>query len=124
MKAGLKAKIRTNNTVYESGDIVYYKRKDDHWMGPAKVAFQDGKVVFIRHGSEFVRVSTNRICKAGAELAKKYADDQLAPGATETSGTEESSFKNANTPTTAFVREEDDGLLESARVSDSQEQKQ
>lgn len=122
LKAALKAKIRTNNTVYESGDIVYYKRKDDHWMGPAKVAFQDGKVVFIRHGSAFVRVSTNRICKAGAELAKKYINDELAPGATETSGTEDSGFRTAITPATAVVREEDDGLLESAQGSDSQEQ--
>ena len=32
-------------------------------MGPAKVVFQDGKVVFIRHGGIFVRVSPNRLTK-------------------------------------------------------------
>ena len=32
-------------------------------MGPVKVAFQDGKVVFVRHGGIFVCVSPNRLCK-------------------------------------------------------------
>ena len=31
--------------------------------GTREVVFQDGKVVFVRHGSVFVRVSPNRLCK-------------------------------------------------------------
>ena len=35
-------------TVYNNGDIVYYKRaKDEKWMDPGKDIFQDGKVIFL-----------------------------------------------------------------------------
>jgi hypothetical protein len=34
-------------------------------MGPGKVIFQDGRLVFVRHGSIYVRVSTNRVIKYG-----------------------------------------------------------
>ena len=72
LKTALKAKIRTNSEVYDFGDIVYYKRmKDNRWLGPARVVFQDGKVIFVRHGSTYIRVSANRIVKAGEELCKK-----------------------------------------------------
>ena len=58
-------------TVYNNGDIVYYKRaRDGKWMGPGKVVFQDGKVIFVRNVAKFIRVSANRIVKAGSELAK------------------------------------------------------
>ena len=33
------------------------------WLGPASVVFQDGKVVFVRLGGIFVRVSPNRLSK-------------------------------------------------------------
>ena len=58
-------------TVYNNGDIVYYKRaRDGKWMGPGKVVFQDGKVIFVRNGATFIWVSAKRIVKAGSELAK------------------------------------------------------
>ena len=80
MKNALKAKITCNEVVYEPGDILYYKRaKDNKWIGPAKVVFQDGKIIFVRSGSTFVRVSTNRAIKAGTELAKKIAADMAHP---------------------------------------------
>ena len=42
--------------------MVYYKREGrERWLGPATVVFQDGKVVFVRHGGVFVRVSPNRL---------------------------------------------------------------
>ena len=72
------AKMRPNTEVFDNGDIVYYKReRDDRWLGPGKVVFQDGKVIFVRHGSQFVRVSHCRIQKAGCELAKKPVEDSL-----------------------------------------------
>ena len=72
LKLALKSKIRTNEDVYDHGDVVYYKREcDDKWIGPAKVVFQDGKVIFVRHGAYFVRVSANRLIKAGEELSKR-----------------------------------------------------
>ena len=69
IKRALKHKIRTNETVFNPGEIVYYKRDScDRWIGPAKVIFQDGKVVFIRHGAVWVKVSPNRIVKSGREF--------------------------------------------------------
>ena len=76
LKVALRAKIRTNGTVYQNGDIVYYKRDNEEtWRGPAKVAFQDGKVIFIRHGGYAVRVSANRLVKAGIELEKRIREE-------------------------------------------------
>ena len=65
LKKALMAKMRPNTEVFDNGDIVYYKReRDDRWLGPGKVVFQDGKVIFVRHGSQFVRVSHCRIQKS------------------------------------------------------------
>ena len=79
LKLALKSKIRANSEVYENGDVVYYKRDGDgRWIGPGKVIFQDGRVIFVRQGSQFVRVSANRIVKAG-ELLSKHVNESLKP---------------------------------------------
>ena len=71
IRKALKAKIRIADTIYENGDIVYFKKEgEESWKGPAKVVFQDSKVIFIRVGSIYYRVSANRLIKAGDELAK------------------------------------------------------
>ena len=41
-------------------------------IGPGKVVFQDGRVVFVRHGGIFVRVSPNRLIKAGDEFQAQH----------------------------------------------------
>ena len=70
LKKALKAKIRVSDTIYERGDIVYFKKEtEDTWRGPAKVVFQDSKVLFLRIGSIYYRVSANRVKKAGESLA-------------------------------------------------------
>ena len=66
IKKALRHKLRCSQKVYIKGDWVYYKRDSgEKWLGPAKVMFQDGKIVFVRHGSEFYRVSVNRLNPAG-----------------------------------------------------------
>ena len=51
---------------------MFYKREGkDRWLGPGKVVFQDGKVVFVRHGGIFVRVSPNRLCKINNDSFKE-----------------------------------------------------
>ena len=61
--------MRAADQSFYHGDRVYYKHDGrDRWLGPGKVVFQDGKVVFVRHGGSFVRVSPNRLIKAGTEL--------------------------------------------------------
>ena len=79
IRKALSRKICTNNTVYENGDIVWYRRRN-RWMGPGKVVFQDGKVIFVRHGSVLVRVSANRIVRKGEEYATgdKEGEDEVA----------------------------------------------
>ena len=62
----LRSKIRASEERYENGDILYYKRENQsRWLGPAKVVFQDGKIIFVRHSGTYVRVSANQIIKAG-----------------------------------------------------------
>ena len=45
-------------------------------MGPGKVVFQDGKVIFVRHGAVLVRVSANRIVRKGEEYAKENIEGE------------------------------------------------
>ena len=72
LRKALHSKIRTASTVYDNGDWVYYRRdSEDRWYGPGKVVFQDNKVIFVRHGSTYVRVSANRLMKAKPELVQK-----------------------------------------------------
>ena len=60
IRRALRCKIRASEEKYEHGEWVYYKREgQEKWLGPGKVVFQDGKVVFVRHGGVFVRVSPN-----------------------------------------------------------------
>jgi hypothetical protein len=72
LKKALKHRIRISDTVYQHGDTVYYKREhEDRWKGPASVMFQDGKVVYVRHGGYGIKVSVNRIIKAKDQLVEK-----------------------------------------------------
>ena len=50
--------IRTSqDTKYCSGDLVYYKQKDNnYWKGPGTVIGQDGQQVLVKHSSSYVRV--------------------------------------------------------------------
>ena len=65
----LRNKVRASEQVFENGDRVFYKREGkERWLGPGKVVFQDGKVVFVRHGGVFVRVSPNRLQKVNSYL--------------------------------------------------------
>jgi hypothetical protein len=67
--------VRASEQIFYHGDRVYYKRNGyERWLGPGKVVFQDGKVVFVRHGGVFVRVSPNRLIKAGSEYCAKEDD--------------------------------------------------
>ena len=71
VRRALRNKIRSSETLYNNGDKVYYKREfSDRWLGPAKVIFQDDKVIFVRHGGIYVRVSPNRLMKANNVLSR------------------------------------------------------
>ena len=75
IRRALRSKVRASEQRFVNGDRVYYKREGhDKWLGPGKVVFQDGKVVFVRHGSVFVRVSPNRLVKTGQEIVMNLED--------------------------------------------------
>ena len=55
IRRALQTKVRAAEQRYMNGDLVFYKGEGrEKWLGPGKVVFQDGKVVFVRHGSVFV----------------------------------------------------------------------
>ncbi|CAC5412668.1 unnamed protein product [Mytilus coruscus] len=79
IRSALRSKVTAAEQVYENGDMVFYKREGkERWLGPGKVVFQDGKVVFVRHGGVFVRVSPNRLCKINTNLGENTEQDNIA----------------------------------------------
>ena len=81
LRQALRTKMRTAQHVYNHGDYVYYRReKDDRWLGPGKVIYQDGKVICVRHGRYFGQVHANRLHPVKPELAEKIrAEEQELP---------------------------------------------
>ena len=62
LRRALRHKIRVLEHNFHIGDKVFYKREGrDKWIGPGTVLGQDGKVVFLRHGGAYIRVSSNRV---------------------------------------------------------------
>ena len=79
LKLALRSKIRTADHIYHPGDYVYYRReKDDRWLGPGKVMWQDNKVIMVRHGGYCTRVSANRLLPVKEELRKKIDAGEIA----------------------------------------------
>lgn len=76
IRRALRHKIRSSGEVYQPGDKVFYKRDGStKWRGPGKVLGQDGKVVFVRHGSVYVRVHPCRLTRVGEEFNKSSESD-------------------------------------------------
>lgn len=77
IRRAMRNKIKVSEVLYNPGDLVFYKRESsDRWLGPAKVIFQDRKIVFIRHGGVYVRVSTNRLVKKHRESSDQVQIDK------------------------------------------------
>ena len=57
-KQALKHQVRTySDVVYNTGDLVYYKCKDNlNRKAPASVIGRDGQQVLVKHGSRYIRV--------------------------------------------------------------------
>ena len=75
--------MKASELFFDNGDLDFYKRKEkDRWLRPGKVISQDGKVVFVRHGVAFIRVSPNRLYLVNLrfdnfELKEKTSWDKL-----------------------------------------------
>lgn len=93
IKKALKCKVRTNEQVFNPGEKVHYKRENsERWLGPAKVIFQDGKIVFVRHGPIWVKVSLNNLAKVDKEF--DTSRDQLVSNIMPSLNDAESSLQN------------------------------
>ena len=72
IRRALRHNVRVAETTFQNGEKVFYKRDDSNrWRGPGKVIGQDGKIVFIRHGSQLVRVATCRAIKIEPNVTSK-----------------------------------------------------
>ena len=68
----LKAKLRRNQTVFQQGDQVYWKDNSsnkEEWR-QGKVLAEDGKLLFIKTGSNLYRVHTDMTIKRNEEYDK------------------------------------------------------
>ena len=62
LKLVIHKNIRPSGNIHTIGDEVYYKRDDaPEWKGPDRVLGQDSPVVFIRHGSRYIKAHTCRV---------------------------------------------------------------
>ena len=80
IRRALRGKVRAAEETYVNGDAVYYKQEGkERWFGPATVNFQDGRVVFVRHGGIFVRVSPNRLRQISVKFGenRKNSENEL-----------------------------------------------
>ena len=78
IRRALRNKMRTPEQIFQPEDLVFYKREGkEQWLGPGKVMFQNGKAVFIRHGSGFVRISPNRLLKNLPSVNYQTPDDSV-----------------------------------------------
>ena len=68
IKRALKSNIRADEGPFASQDFVYYKRDDNRWKGPATVIGQDGRLVFIRHGGQVLRIHPCKLRKTNPEF--------------------------------------------------------
>ena len=110
LKRALNTKMRTAERLYKHNEWVYYKReRDNMWMGPAKVVFQDGKVIMVRHGGYCCRVSANRIHPVHEDLARKIDRDNEENRDTEVVNDVPETFKEQEKDATETDKNKDNG---------------
>ena len=74
--------VRAVEDVFQSGELVYYvKDGSSKWLGPGKVIFQYGRLVFVQYGRVYVGVSTNRLIKCGKKFKRNGGGDGRQGGA-------------------------------------------
>ena len=83
IRRALRHQIRSCETKFYPGEKVFYKREGNaRWLGPAKVIFQDGSIVFVRHGGVYARISVNRLKKVETDSTERPIDRCTVEGKT------------------------------------------
>ena len=109
LRRALRKQTRTSREeIYKNGDKVFFKRpSEEEWRGPARVIGQDGVVVFVRHGSQLVRVHVCRLKKV-QEAEKEEAKQAIKKQTTQkTEEKEEIQQKGSDSEEEDFKQEED-----------------
>ena len=63
IKRAFRSKVRSSMQNFQVGDLVDYHNMKGGWLGPAKVLAQDGKLIFVRHGGQLLRIPPTRLRK-------------------------------------------------------------
>nr|CAB3262901.1 uncharacterized protein LOC100184952 [Phallusia mammillata] len=80
IRRALRKQTRQTGQIFNIGDQVYYKRDDQaKWRGPGKVLGQDGAVVFIRHGGQFIKAHVCRVQATPNTPVNHQSDTQHEP---------------------------------------------
>lgn len=82
IRKALRCKTRPFNGHFEIGELVYFKRTDTkEWKGPAKVLGQDGVVIFLRYGAQFVRAHASRVQRINEDsVTESEKNDDVSDG--------------------------------------------
>ena len=77
IRRALRTKVWATEQMYINGDIVFYTREcKEKWLGSRRIVFHDQNLVFVRHGSVFVRVSPSRLCKVNPVESNEDGNSQ------------------------------------------------
>ena len=107
-----------NKGDYKIGDKVFFKRpSEDEWRGPARVIGQDGVVVFVRFGSQLMRVHVCRLKKV--QETEKDENKQAIMKLTKqkTENKEEIQQKGSESEDKDFKQEEDSNSEDREKAS-------
>ena len=71
LKKMIKSQVRTNQTIFQRGDNIYWKDlvSIENWR-QGKVLAVDGKLLFVRTGGSLYRVTSNMAVKKGKEFGE------------------------------------------------------
>jgi transposase InsO family protein len=73
VRRALRHKIRASQQKFEVGEKVYYKRDGkERWLGPGKVMFQDGKIVFVR----LIKVEVGDDSSVGVDAGQHVCEEK------------------------------------------------
>ena len=79
IRRALCNQFRAAEQVFKKGDRVFNKRDGrERWLAPGRFVFQEGKVVFVRHGEVSVKVSPNRLQKVNTYSTDDYEENDTS----------------------------------------------
>ncbi len=125
LKQALRTKMRTAQHNYSHGDYVYYRReKDDKWLGPAKVVYQDGKVICVRHGRYFGQVHANRLHPVKPELTEKIKAEETKAESANNENNKAESAREESHPITQNQTNSSEGTQQTGEEEEPNEERE